>query len=104
MSNDAFESMLIKKKRKKQRTNEDLRKVNNRDSLERTYRQNNSKITKAVAIVGTTAAVLGSLSAIMNNGPKVITNGKAATKKVVNGGKKVIISANIIHNIKKNRL
>ena len=64
-SEDYNESRNIKRKGIKRMSNDDLRKVNNRDSLERTYKNNNSKVGKTIAIVGTTAGVIGSLNAIL---------------------------------------
>lgn len=71
-------------------SNDDLRKVNNRDSLERTYKKNNSKITKIMAIVGATAGTVGSVSAIMKNTPEIMSTGKRVTKKVVSIPAKMI--------------
>lgn len=57
-------------------SNDDLKKVNNRDQLERNYKNNNSKIKKASIIVASTAATLGSMIALKNNGKAIIDAGK----------------------------
>lgn len=75
-SEDYNESRNIKRKGIKRMSNDDLRKVNNRDSLERNYKNNNSRIKKASIIVGATAATLGSVVAIKNNSKTIIDAGK----------------------------
>ena len=90
-SEDYNESRNIKRKGIKRMSNDDLRKVNNRDSLERTYKSNNSKVGKTIAIVGTTAGVIGSLNAILKNSPRVVANGKKAVNRIARSGKYIYL-------------
>ena len=90
-SEDYNESRNIKRKCIKRMSNDDLRKVNNRDSLERTYKNNNSKVGKTIAIVGTTAGVIGSLNAILKNSPRVVANGKKAVNRIARSGKYIYL-------------
>ena len=90
-SEDYNESRNIKRKGIKRMSNDDLRKVNNRDSLERTYKNNNSKVGKTIAIVGTTAGVIGSLNAILKNSPGVVANGKKAVNRIARSGKYIYL-------------
>lgn len=90
-SEDYNETRNIKRKGIKRMSNDDLRKVNNRDSLERTYKNNNSKVGKTIAIVGTTAGVIGSLNAILKNSPRVVANGKKAVNRIARSGKYIYL-------------
>ena len=90
-SEDYNESRNIKRKGIKRMSNDDLRKVNNRDSLERTYKNNNSKVGKTIAIVGTTAGIIGSLNAILKNSPRVVANGKKAVNRIARSGKYIYL-------------
>ena len=90
-SEDYNESRNIKRKGIKRMSTDDLRKVNNRDSLERTYKNNNSKVGKTIAIVGTTAGVIGSLNAILKNSPRVVANGKKAVNRIARSGKYIYL-------------
>ena len=90
-SEDYNESRNIKRQGSKRMSNDDLRKVNNRDSLERTYKNNNSKVGKTIAIVGTTAGVIGSLNAILKNSPRVVANGKKAVNRIARSGKYIYL-------------
>lgn len=96
-SEDYNETRNIKRKGIKRMSNEDLRKVNNRDQLERTYRNNNSKIAKGAAIVGMTAGTVGSISAIMKNGPHIIKTGKKLADKAIASGA-------ILYHLKKTKI
>ena len=90
-SEDYNETRNITGKGLKRMSNDDLRKVNNRDSLERTYKNNNSKVGKTIAIVGTTAGVIGSLNAILKNSPRVVANGKKAVNRIARSGKYIYL-------------
>ena len=90
-SEDYNESRNIKRKGIKRMSNDDLRKLNNRDSLERPYKNNNSKVGKTIAIVGTTAGVIGSLNAILKNSPRVVANGKKAVNRIARSGKYIYL-------------
>lgn len=80
MSDDAKEARAIKKKKVNQMTNAELRKLNERQNLERQHKQlNPNRIAKTVASV---AAGLGTMAAIQKNGSKIIKTGKTVVKSV----------------------
>ena len=77
VSDDAAEANKIKKKKVREMSNAELRKLNERQNLERNHKQlNPSTITKTIAIVGGTAALLGSVNGIRKNGKELIEVGK----------------------------
>lgn len=77
MSDDAKEARQIKKKRVKEMSNAELRKLNERQNLERTHKSlNPNAIKTAVTITATTAAALGSVIALKNNGKQLIDMGR----------------------------
>lgn len=88
-SSDYNEAQNIKRKGIKRMSNEDLRKVNNRDQLERTYKLNNkskaqkgaSAIAKGAKIIGTTAGVTASIITLTKNAPEIISTGKKIASK-----------------------
>lgn len=81
MSQDAKEAYALKKKKVSELSNAELRKLNDRQNLEKNYKSlNPSKVTKGIAIVGSTAAVLGSINGIRKNGKELLKVGS----KVVN--------------------
>lgn len=84
MSQDAREVKTIKKKKVSEMSNAELRKLNERQNLERNYRQlNPNSISKGIAVVGTTAAVLGSINGIRKNGKELIKVGKTVVNSVI---------------------
>ncbi len=76
-SEDAKVASSIKKKRVSQMSNAELRKLNERQNLERQYRQlNPSAVKRGMAIVGGTASVLGTVAGLYNNSQMVIKIGR----------------------------
>lgn len=85
ISDDAKEAYSLKKKKVSELSNAELRRLNERQGLERTYKQNNkSKIAIGLAATGTAITILGRIGSIEDN---VVKIGKLANrgKKVVGG-------------------
>lgn len=77
MSQDAREVKAIKKKKISEMSNAELRKLNERQNLERNHRQlNPNAIKRGLSIVGATAGAMGTVIALKNNGQQIIDIGK----------------------------
>lgn len=84
MSQDAKEAYKIKKKKVSEMSNAELRKLNERQNLERNYKSlNPGAIKKGATIVAATAATLGTIVSLKNNGKQVIDMGKSAVDLVL---------------------
>lgn len=84
MSDDAKEAKNLKKKKLSELSNAELRKLNDRQNLERNYKQLNPNIiSKGAKVAVGTAAALGTIVSIQKNGGKVLTMGKNVVKKVL---------------------
>lgn len=88
-SEDYNESRNIKRKGIKRMSNDDLRKVNNRDSLERNYRNNNSKVKKTLGTVAVVTGTIGGVAGAINNWPAIVKAAKA-TPGVIKKGKAAV--------------
>lgn len=90
-SYDHIESRRIKKKRLSEMSNNELRRLNERQRLESQYKQQNSKIGKIIGTTGAiavTAGIINNLSNLTEKTPKLINNGKKVynrLKKKTNG-------------------
>lgn len=84
LSDDAKEAQRIRKKSVGEMSNAELRKLNERQQLERTYSQlNPSNIKRGLAIAGTVASTLGTVLTLYNNGSKLIAEGKGIAGKIL---------------------
>lgn len=82
-SDDAKTASALKKKGVNQMSNAELRKLTERQQLERNYSQlNPSHIKKGMAIAGGVAAGLGTVVGIYTNGSKLIDIGKKIAGKM----------------------
>ena len=78
MSQDAKDVYSLKKKKVNELSNAELRKLNERQNLERNYRSlNPSVISRGAKMVGVTAAALGTIVGLKTNGKQVIDMGKS---------------------------
>ena len=97
-SDDATEVAKIKTKRVSQMSNNELRKVNDRKSLEQNYgRLNPNAIKKGLLIAGGVAAAMGTVTLLYKNSKEIIKIGKELTKKV---GKKITPSGKFWNGVK----
>ena len=86
MSADALEAKAIKKKKVSEMSNAELRKLNERQNLEKNHKSlNPSVISKGAKIAAATAATLGTIVALESSGKHVISSGKKAVQKVTEG-------------------
>lgn len=84
MSEDATTARDLKKKKLNQMSNAELRKLNERQQLERTYRQmNKSQVAKGLAFVGAAAGITNTAVNLYNNSNKLVSIGKSATDKII---------------------
>lgn len=91
-SEDAKTASQLKKKSVNQMSNAELRKLTERQQLERNYSNlNPSLIKKGIVAAATVAGALGTIVSIKNNGATVIGMGKKVGQKVISKiGKKAI--------------
>ena len=76
-SDDAKAAKQIQKKKVRQMSNAELKKVNERKQLEQTYsNQNKSSISKGMKFVAGAATFTGTVLTLYNNSDKLITVGK----------------------------
>ena len=82
-SEDAKAASVLKKKSVNQMSNAELRKLTERQQLERNYSQlNPSQIKKGMAVAGGVAAAMGTVVGIYTNGSKLINIGKKIVNKI----------------------
>lgn len=91
-SEDAKTASQLKKKSVNQMSNAELRKLTERQQLERNYSNlNPSLVKKGVVAAAAVAGALGTIVSIKNNGATVIGMGKKVGQKVISKiGKKAI--------------
>lgn len=82
-SEDARTASELKKKKTKELSNAELKKLNERTRLEQEYsRLNPNMVKKGWKVVAGTAGVMGTTMAIYNNGGQIIKIGKKAVDKL----------------------
>ena len=92
MSEDAQIAKSLKKKKLSQMSNTEIRKLNERQQLERTHKQlNKSQVAKGLAFVTSTAAVTNTLVNLYNNSDKLVNIGKGVGDKIVDKVGNVIV-------------
>ena len=91
-SEDAKTASQLKKKRVNQMSNAELRKLTERQQLERNYSNlNPNLIKKGIVAVAAIAGALGTIVSIKNNGAALINMGKKIGQKTISKiGKKAI--------------
>ena len=91
-SEDAKAASQLKKKRVNQMSNAELRKLTERQQLERNYSNlNPNLIKKGIVAVAAIAGALGTIVSIKNNGAALINMGKKIGQKTISKiGKKAI--------------
>ena len=93
MSEDAVAAKSLKKKKVYQMSNAELRKLNERQNLERQYRQmNKSTIAKGMAFIASAASITNTAANLYNNSNKLVNVGKTAGNKIVDVVGDMIIS------------
>ena len=74
----------LKKKKLNQMSNAELRKLNERQNLERQYKQmNKTRIAKGIAFVASAAAITNTAVNLYNNSSKLVNIGKTAGNKII---------------------
>lgn len=82
-SDDAKAANNLKKKSVNEMSNAELRKLTERQQLERNYSQlNPSHIKKGLAVAGAIAGAMGTVAAIYNNGNNLVKIGKTVVNKM----------------------
>ena len=77
ISEDAKIAKALKEKKLDEMSNTELRKLNERQNLERNYKQaNKSRIAKGMAFITSAAATTGTILTLYNNSGKLIDIGK----------------------------
>ena len=91
-SEDAKTAKSLKKKSVNQMSNAELRKLNERQQLERNYRQmNKTTVAKGIAFIAAAASVTNTAVNLYNNSNKLVSVGKTACDKIVDVAGDVLI-------------
>lgn len=91
-SEDYRTAKTLKKKKISQMSNTELRKLNERQNLEKTYKQmNKSHIAKGVAFVASAAAITNTAVNLYNNSSKLVGLGKTAGNRILDAAGNVVM-------------
>lgn len=91
-SDDAKTAKSLKKKKLNEMSNTELRKLNERQNLERTYRQmNKTRIAKGAAFIASAAAMTNTAVNLYNNSNKLVKIGKKAGNKFIDAAGDMIV-------------
>ena len=83
MSEDARTAKSLKKKKLNEMSNAELRKLNERQQLERAHKQlNKSQVAKGLAFITSAAAVTNTIVNLYNNSDKLVNIGKKFGDKI----------------------
>ena len=92
ISEDARDAKTLKKKKLNQMSNAELRKLNERQQLERNYKQlNKSQVAKGLAFITSAAAVTNTFVNLYNNSNKLVNIGKDVGCKILDKVGDVVI-------------
>ena len=92
MSEDARTAKSLKKKKLNEMSNSELRKLNERQQLERNYKQlNKGQVAKGLAFVASAAAITNTMVNLYNNSNKLVNIGKGVGDKIVDKVGDVIV-------------
>lgn len=84
ISEDASTAYQLKKKRVSEMSNAELRKLNERQQLERTYASMNpSTLKKAMKIISTVTVTTGTFLTAYSNSEKLVKGGKTVANRIV---------------------
>lgn len=84
LSEDAKTAKSLKKKKLSQMSNAEIRKLNERQQLERTYHQmNKGSVAKGLAFVSSAAAITNTAINLYNNSNRLVGIGKIAGNKII---------------------
>ena len=84
LSEDAKTANLLKKKKMSQMSNAELRALNERQNLEKTYMQmNKSHIAKGAAFIASAATITNTAINLYNNSSKLVAIGKTAGDRML---------------------
>ena len=91
-SEDYKTAKSLKNKKISQMSNAELRKLNERQNLERQYKQiNKTSIRKGIAFVASAAAITNTAVNLYNNSSKLVSIGKTVGNKIVDVAGNIVI-------------
>ena len=92
ISSDAAEANEIRKKKVSEMSNVELRKLNDRQNLERQYNNlNPTTLKKAIKFTASTAATMGTVMNLYNNSDKLVSTGRKVGSKIIDKLGNVVI-------------
>ena len=92
LSDDYVTAKSLKKKKISQMSNAELRKLNERQNLERQYKQmNKSHIAKGIAFIASAAAITNTAVNLYNNSNKLVSIGKSTGNKIIDAAGNIVM-------------